>query len=129
MTDTAMKSLNSEETLWVILPILIVVAVLVASIIILPKTQTEVRSKASELIAVPTKIAVPTPTSLSSETPEVVCSSLYSPVCSQAGVTYANECEANQAGVTAFTKGACPKTKTTPTRVITPIPVTLPATP
>jgi len=118
-----MKSLNSEETLWVILPILIVVAVLVASIIILPKTQTEVRSKASEPVAVPTQAP------LVIESPEVICSSLYSPVCSQAGVTYASECEANQAGVTAFTNGACPKTKATPTRVITPIPVTLPATP
>jgi len=104
-----MNNLNGEETLWVVLPILLVVAILVASIIILPKTQAEVRSKASEPIIVPTNI--PTPTFSATERPEIICSSLYSPVCSQAGVTYANECEANQAGVTAFTKGVCPKPK------------------
>lgn len=108
-----MNNLNSEETLWVILPILLVVAVLVASIIILPKTQTEVRSKAAE----PTIVITPAPTI---QKPEIVCSSLYSPVCSQAGVTYANECEANQAGVTAFTQGACSKAKTTPTPKLLP---------
>ena len=108
-----MKNLNSEETLWVILPILLVVGLLVTSIIILPKTQTETRSKASEPTVTPTKTATPTPSV--SERPEVVCTSLYSPVCSQAGVTYPNECEANQAGVTAFTKGECKKTITLPT--------------
>lgn len=104
-----MENLNSEETLWVILPILLVVGVLIASIIILPLAKTEVRSKASELKAVPTKITVPTPTQVTSKRPEIVCSSLYSPVCSKAGVTFESECEANLAGVTSFTKGACPK--------------------
>lgn len=118
-----MKNFNSEETLWVILPILVVVGLLVASIIILPKTQTEVRSKASEPTTVPTKVATPTPSV--SERPEVICTSLYSPVCSHAGVTYPNECEANQAGVTAFTQGAC---KNTPKKTVTPTPAILPAT-
>jgi hypothetical protein len=103
-----MKNLNGEETLWVILPILLVVGILIASIIILPKTQVEVRSKASEPTVVPTKVAVtPTPTS---QSPEIICTSLYSPVCSLSGVTYANECEANLAGVTAFSQGQCPQT-------------------
>lgn len=120
-----MNNLNGEETLWVILPILIVVGILVASIIILPKTQVEVRSKASEPTVVPTKIPTPT-VPLSTERPEVICTSLYSPVCSLSGVTYANECEANNAGVTAFTKGECPKTKITPTKAISPTPKILP---
>ena len=122
-----MKNLNSEETLWVILPILLVVAILVASIIILPGTQTETRSKASEPTVVPTKTVTPTPSTITGR-PEVVCTSLYSPVCSQNGVTYQSECEANQAGVTAFTKGVCPKTKATPTKAVTPTPEILPAT-
>ncbi len=117
-----MKNLNSEETLWVILPILLVVAILIASIIILPKTQVENRSKAATPEATPTMVVIPTATQ--APTPEVVCSSLYSPVCSQAGITYANACEANQAGVTSFTKGACPKTKATPTKLVTPVPTT-----
>jgi len=105
-----MENLNGEETLWVTLPILLVVGILVASIIILPRTQTETSSKASE--PKPTITATPLPAR--SANPEIVCSSLYSPVCSQNGVTYASECEAAQAGVTAFTQGACPKAKATP---------------
>jgi hypothetical protein len=122
-----MKNLNSEETLWVIFPILVVVAILVASIIILPKTQTNVNSRASTPTLVPTKAIVPSATPSIMERPEVICTSLYSPVCSQAGVTYPNECEANQAGVTSFTKGEC-KTKTVAPKVISPTPDTLPAT-
>ncbi|HSV95205.1 MAG TPA: Kazal-type serine protease inhibitor [Spirochaetia bacterium] len=119
-----MKNLNSEETLWVILPILLVVGILIASIIILPQTQIENRSKASEPTAVPTKVVLPTVTPTITG-PEVICSSLYSPVCSQNGVTYLSECEANQAGVTVFTKGECPKTKATPTQIPTPTPKVL----
>ena len=115
-----MKNLNSEETLWVILPILVVVGLLIASIIILPQTQTEVRSKASEPITTPTK--APTPSI--SERPEIICTALYSPVCSQAGVTYSSECEANNAGVTAFTQGEC---KTKVIKTVTPTPQILPA--
>ena len=121
-----MKNLNSEETLWVILPILLVVGLLIASIIILPRTQTEVRSKASEPTAVPTKVITATPTPSVTQRPEVICSSLYSPVCSQKGITYPNECEANNAGVTSFTKGECSKTKSTSTKAITPSPKALP---
>lgn len=118
-----MKNINSEETLWVILPVLLVVGLLIASIIILPNTQTETRSKASEPTAIPTKVTTPTPSV--SQRPEVICTSLYSPVCSQAGVTYPNECEANQAGVIAFTQGEC---KTTTKKIITPTPANLPST-
>lgn len=107
-----MKNLNSEETLWVILPILLVVGLLIASIIILPQTQTEVRSKASEPTTTPTKVVLPTPSV--SERPEIICTTLYSPVCSQAGVTYSSECEANKAGVTSFTQGACSAVQTKP---------------
>lgn len=121
-----MKTLNSEETLWVILPILLVAGALVASIIILPMTQTNVTSKASNPVAVPTKVTVPTTTPSTTQEPEIVCSSLYSPVCSKNGVTYGSACEANQAGVTAFTEGVCPKTKATPTKVNTPTPKILP---
>ena len=121
-----MKNLNSEETLWVILPILIVVAILVASIIILPKTQTNINSKASTPTATPTKVVVPTATPSVTERPEIICTSLYSPVCSHAGITYQSECEANNAGVTAFTKGECPKTKATP-KTMSPVPSALPA--
>jgi len=117
-----MKDLNGEETLWVILPILFVVALLIASIIILPRTQTNTASKAATPVAIPTKVIVVTPTPSASQSPEIICSSLYSPVCSQSGVTYANACEANSAGVTAFTQGAC-KAKTAPT----PAPKVLPA--
>ena len=118
-----MNNLNGEETLWVTLPVLLVVGILVASIILLPLTQTETRSKASEPVTVPTKIIVATPTPSSTQRPEVICTSLYSPVCSQNGVTYPSACEANQAGVTAFTQGACPKTK-----AISPTPKLLPVT-
>jgi len=104
-----MKNLNGEETLWVIFPILLVIGVLIASIIILPQTQIQTTSKASQ----PTPSPITPPPSVS-EYPEVVCSSLYSPVCSQKGITYQSECEANQAGVTSFTKGACPKAFATP---------------
>ena len=118
------KNLNGEETLWVILPILIVVGILVASIIILPQTQTKTSSQAATPTATPTKVVVPT-ASPTTQRPEVVCSSLYSPVCSQAGVTYANECEANQAGVVSFTNGAC-KTNVTTTKTVSPAPKVLP---
>ena len=115
-----MKNLNSEETLWVIFPILLVVGLLVASIIILPKTQTNLNSKASTPTVLPTQVILDSPTPSSTERPEIICSSLYSPVCSPSGVTYPNECEANQAGVTAFTEGECSKTKATPTPKVLP---------
>ena len=116
-----MKNLNSEETLWVILPIILVVGILIVSIIVLPKTQATITSKASTPTAVPTKVVVPTAPPSVTEHPEVICSSLYSPVCSQAGVTYSSECEANNAGITSFTKGECKATK-----AVTPTPKALP---
>ena len=120
------KNLNGEETLWVILPILIVVGILVASIIILPRTQTNTSSKASTPTPVITKVVVPT-VSPTTQRPEVVCSSLYSPVCSQAGITYTNACEADLAGVVTFIQGAC-KVKPTSSKTVTPTPKVLPAT-
>ncbi len=95
-----MKNLNSEETLWVLFPLIIVIGALIVSIIILPNIKTEDRTKASEITPSPTKIISPA-------SPEVVCTSLYSPVCSPQGITYPNACEANKAGVTTYTKGEC----------------------
>jgi hypothetical protein len=107
-----MARFNSEETLWVIFPMILVIIVLIAGIIILPQTQTDVRSRASEP---PATIITPVPNQ--PQDPEIVCSDLYSPVCGVNGQTYANMCEANAAGVTAFTPGTCsssPTPQTTP---------------
>lgn len=94
-----MKNLSGQQSLWVLFPILLVLLVLIAGIILLPTIKTEVRSKAAE----------PKPTPVSQiQSPEIICSELYSPVCAN-GVTYDNGCEANLAGVTTYTPGACPE--------------------
>jgi len=96
-----MKGFNSEETLWMALPILIVVLILVAGIVFLPQIQnTDIRGRASEPAP-----AVVTPT-ITSPQPEIVCSTLYAPVCAQ-GRTFSNDCEANLAGYIDYTEGEC----------------------
>jgi hypothetical protein len=39
--------------------------------------------------------------------PDQMCTAQYDPVCGCNGKTYGNACEANRAGVTSYTKGAC----------------------
>ncbi|WP_018479813.1 Kazal-type serine protease inhibitor family protein [Pontibacter roseus] len=40
--------------------------------------------------------------------PDQMCTMQYDPVCGCDNKTYGNACEANRAGVTAYTQGACP---------------------
>lgn len=94
-----MKNLSGQQSLWVVFPILLVLIILIAGIIILPSVQTELRSKASEPASKPVT---------RSESPEIICSELYHPVCGSNAKTYNNGCEANIAGVTDYTQGACP---------------------
>ena len=42
--------------------------------------------------------------------PEVMCSTLWEPVCGCNGVTYSNDCVAQNNGVLSFTEGACEET-------------------
>lgn len=109
-----MARLNSEETLWTVLPIIVVIILLIAGIILLPQAGTDVRSRASEPKAIITPIPAKT------ETPEVVCSDLYDPICGSDGKTYPNVCEANLIGITTYSAGACPIKKTT-IRTLTPM--------
>ena len=99
-----MKNLSGQESLWVAFPILIVLTILVAGIIFLPRIQTEIRSKASEPAPA---LITPTIKVQQSDTPEVVCSELYAPVCGVNGKTYTSACEANLAGVTSYIEGKC----------------------
>ncbi len=108
-----MKNLSGQESLWVALPILVVLIILIAGLIFLPQAQTELRSKASE----PTpSIITPNPLPTQSEAPEVVCSDLYTPVCGVNGVTYSSACEANLDGVVSFTDGVCTGGTSSPTQ-------------
>ena len=105
-----MKNLSGQESLWVALPILIVVSILIAGIILLPKVETDIRSKA----ATPTPSVI-TPTKAKAPSPEIICSDLYTPVCGINNKTYMNACEANLAGVTKYSSGHCTSPQTTVT--------------
>lgn len=111
-----MARLNSEETLWTVLPVIVVMVLLIAGIIFLPKTNTDVRSRASEPKPIITPVKT-TPTK--TEAPEVVCSDLYSPVCGSDGNTYPNSCEAGLVGVTKYEDGQCPTATPTPKKTPT----------
>jgi hypothetical protein len=39
--------------------------------------------------------------------PNILCAQVFEPVCSCDGETYSNSCEAEKAGVTQYSKGAC----------------------
>ncbi len=43
--------------------------------------------------------------------PNGMCTMQYDPVCGCDNKTYGNACMADKAGVTSYTKGACPETK------------------
>ncbi len=117
-----MKNLSGQESLWVALPMLVVLAILILGLIFLPQIQGEIRSRASE-----PKPAVITP-SPTPETPEVVCSDLYSPVCGSNGETYPTACEANLSGVTTYENGECPSPTPTATVNFPKLKYTLPTT-
>ncbi|NCP47202.1 hypothetical protein GW844_02315 [bacterium] len=107
-----MKNLSGQESLWVAFPILVVIFILIAGLIFLPRAQTKIHSKASE----PAPSIITPPKLTPAPAPEIVCSDLYSPVCGFNGQTYANECEANLSGVTRFIEGVCTPPKGTPTK-------------
>jgi hypothetical protein len=93
-----MKNLSGQQSLWLVFPILLVLIVLIAGIILFPTIQADIRGRASE----------PTPPPMTtSNSPEIICSELYNPVCGTNGQTYGTACEANLAGITDFTQGAC----------------------
>lgn len=98
---------SPEEVLKSIFPLLLVVIALVGAIIFLPNLQQinlDERSRASEI----TPVISPRDTvQRDTVTPDVVCSSLYSPVCGSDSKTYSNSCEANLAKITNFTPGEC----------------------
>lgn len=100
-----MKAFSAEESLWLALPILIVIIGLAAAIILLQTSGGEIRSRAGEPTPVITPAAV---APISPQTPEVVCSAIFDPVCGVDNRTYVNDCEASLAGVTTFTPGQCP---------------------
>lgn len=95
-----MKSLSTENTLFALLPILLILTALIAGIIFFPQSQ-DPHSRASE------PVVTTTPTS---ESPDhnIYCAQLYQPVCGQDGRTYSNSCEADISGVTIISQGECP---------------------
>ena len=101
-----MKAFSAEESLWLALPILIVIIGLAAAIILFQTSGGEIRSRAGEPRPVITPAAV---APISPQTPEIVCSEIYEPVCGIDNRTYINECEAGLADVTTFTLGECPE--------------------
>ncbi|HCQ31665.1 TPA: hypothetical protein DIU27_04785 [Candidatus Collierbacteria bacterium] len=97
-----MKNLSGQESLWVAFPILLVMIILIAGLIFLPRVQTEIRGKAAS----PTPSII-TPPFKQTPSPEIICSDLYTPVCGSNSKTYSNPCEANLAGITRYGEGIC----------------------
>lgn len=108
---------SAEESLWLTLPILLVVITLVGGILYLQNTSTtDIRSKAAEPRPRPAVVVTPQIIQAIPQNPEVVCTTVYDPVCSISGKTYPNTCEANLDGATRFTPGPC----TSPTPIAFP---------
>ena len=100
-----MKTFSAEESLWLALPILIILVGLVAALALFQNQGAEVRSKASE----PTPIITPrSATPIKPQAPEVVCTSMYSPVCGIDQNTYSSACEAALNGILNYRTGICP---------------------
>lgn len=106
---------SAEESLWLALPILLVVIGLIAGIFYLQNNNADVRSRASE----PKPVITPQTNPSLPQGPEVVCNDMYQPVCGLNNKTYPNPCEANLDGVTSYTPGVC----------VTPTQIPLPKTP
>ena len=103
---------SPEEVLWSVFPLLLVAIALVGGIFFLPRLQQanlDDRSRASEPVNTPTS-----PQGALTQ-PEIICSSLYDPVCGSNEITYPNSCEANLAKITQFTSGECEKPINLPT--------------
>jgi len=96
-----MKTFSAEESLWLALPILIVVLGLAAAIILFQNNEGDIRSKASEPKTV---------TPVAPSRPEIVCASMYEPVCGSDNNTYSNACEAGLLGIFNTTPGTCSAT-------------------
>ncbi len=123
-----MNDRSASETLVMALPVLLVLLALIGAIIFFPQGSIlDIRGKAAPIIAIPTRIPVPTaiatPTT-SYHAPENVCPDLYKPVCNtKTGTTYGSQCEAKLAGALPVKVGKCPKAAST--KVVTPAAIPL----